>query len=135
MGAESLGRLWGREEPSMKGGAKFSGLQGGFTGPGRGAGLLENAGSSSAIYWCRSPSQHGRTSLSWVLLFEVADEEFWGSLSENFWMAFMTTLTVDERAYALSFSKRSVCGWKAAAVVGAAAERTPKYFPWVRWGL
>ena len=27
MGAESLGRLWGREEPSMKGGAKFSGSQ------------------------------------------------------------------------------------------------------------
>ena len=25
MGAESLGRLWGREDPSMKGGTKFSG--------------------------------------------------------------------------------------------------------------
>ena len=32
MGAESLARLWGREEPSMKGDAKFSGLGGGFIG-------------------------------------------------------------------------------------------------------
>ena len=38
MGAESLGRLWGREKPSMKEGAKFSGSQRGFNMPGRGAG-------------------------------------------------------------------------------------------------
>ena len=37
MSAESLGRLWGREEPSMKGGANFSGSQGRFNMPGRGA--------------------------------------------------------------------------------------------------
>ena len=52
MGAESLGRLWGREEPSMKRGATFSGSQGGFNMPGRVAGLLANAKSSSAIFWC-----------------------------------------------------------------------------------
>ena len=43
MSAESLGRLWGREEPSTKEGAKFSGSQRGFNMPGRGAGLLANA--------------------------------------------------------------------------------------------
>ena len=59
MGAESLGRLWGREYPSVKGGAKFSGSQGGFNMPGRGAGLLANAESSSAISWCRSPNHPG----------------------------------------------------------------------------
>ena len=32
VGAESLGRLWGREEPSMKGGAKFAWSRGGFIG-------------------------------------------------------------------------------------------------------
>ena len=64
MNAESLGRLWGREEPSMKGGAKSSGSQGGFNMPGRGAGLLANVESSSAISWCRSPSHPGGTSLS-----------------------------------------------------------------------
>ena len=56
MGAESLGRLWGREVPSVKGGAKVCGSQGGFNMPGRGAGLLSNAESSSAILWCRSPT-------------------------------------------------------------------------------
>ena len=30
MGAESLGRLWGREESSVKRSAKFSGSQGGL---------------------------------------------------------------------------------------------------------
>ena len=64
MGAESLERLWGREEPSMKGGAKFSGSQGGFNMPGRVAGLLADAESSLAISWCRSPSHPGGTSLS-----------------------------------------------------------------------
>ena len=64
MDARSLGRWWGREEPSMKGGAKCSGSQGGFNMPGRGAGLLENTKSSSAISWCRSPSHSGGTSLS-----------------------------------------------------------------------
>ena len=39
MGAESLGRLWGREEPSIKESAKFSGSHRGFNMPGRGAGL------------------------------------------------------------------------------------------------
>ena len=47
LGAESMGRLWGREEPSMKESAKI---------PGSGAGLLANAESSSAISWCRGPS-------------------------------------------------------------------------------
>ena len=59
MGAESLGRLWGREEPSMKEGATFSGSQRGFNMPGRGAGLLANAESLLAISWCRSPSHPG----------------------------------------------------------------------------
>ena len=59
MGAESLGRLWGQEEPSTEEGAKFSGLQGGFNMPGRGGGLLANAESSSAISWCRSLSHPG----------------------------------------------------------------------------
>ena len=56
MGAESLGTLWEREQPSIKGGANFSGSQGGCSMPGRGAGLLENTESSSAISWCRSLS-------------------------------------------------------------------------------
>ena len=47
VGAESLGRLWGREDPSMKGLPNF---------PGHEAGSLANAESSSAICWCRSPS-------------------------------------------------------------------------------
>ena len=64
MDAESLGRLWEREEPLMKGGAKFSGPQGGFNMPGRGAGLLANAESSSATSWCRSRSHPDGTSLS-----------------------------------------------------------------------
>ena len=59
MGAESLEWLWKREEPSMKGGAKCSRLQGGFTMLGRGAGLLANAENSSAISWCHSPSHPG----------------------------------------------------------------------------
>ena len=59
MGAQSLRRLWEREEPSMKEGAKFSGSQRGFNMPGRGAGLLANAESSSAIFWCCSPSYPG----------------------------------------------------------------------------
>ena len=40
MVAESLGRLWGQEEPSTKDVAKFSGSQRGFNMPGRGGGLL-----------------------------------------------------------------------------------------------
>ena len=64
VGAESLGRLWGREEPSMKEGGKFFRSQRGFNMPGRGAGLLANAESSSAISWCRSLSHLGGTSLS-----------------------------------------------------------------------
>ena len=59
MGAESLGRLWGREEPSMKEGAKFSGSQGWFNMPGREASLSASVESSSAIFWCRSPSHPG----------------------------------------------------------------------------
>ena len=59
MGAESLGRLWEREELSMKGGANISWWQGGFNMPSRGAGLLANAESSSVISWCRSPSHPG----------------------------------------------------------------------------
>ena len=43
----------------MKGDAKFSGSQGGFNMPGRGAGLLANEESLSAISWCRSPSHPG----------------------------------------------------------------------------
>ena len=42
MGAESLGRLWERGEPSMKGGPKSSGSQGGLNVPGCGTSLLEN---------------------------------------------------------------------------------------------
>ena len=42
MGAESLGRLWGRGEPSMKEGAKFSGSQRGLNMPRCGACLLAN---------------------------------------------------------------------------------------------
>ena len=64
MDAESLRRLWGREEPSMKGGFKVSGSHGGFNMPGRRAGLLANAARSSAISWCRSPSHSSETSLS-----------------------------------------------------------------------
>ena len=64
MGAESLGRLWGREEPSMKEGAKFSGSQGDFNMPGCGAGLLASAEISLAIPWCCSPSHPVGTSLS-----------------------------------------------------------------------
>ena len=64
MDTESLGRLWGREEPSMKGVANFSGSQGVFNMPNRGAGLLANAESSSAISSCRSPSYTGGTSPS-----------------------------------------------------------------------
>ena len=59
MRAASLGRLWGREELSMKEGTKISGSQRGFNMPGRGAGLLANAESSSAVSWCRSPSHPG----------------------------------------------------------------------------
>ena len=59
MGAVSLGRLWGREEPSMKEGAKFPGSLRGFDMPGRGACLLANPESSSSISWCRSPSHPG----------------------------------------------------------------------------
>ena len=59
IGAESLRRLWGREDPSVKEGAEVSGSQGGFNMPGRGAGLLANAESSSAIFWCRSLSDPG----------------------------------------------------------------------------
>ena len=47
-------------------------------------------------------------------------------------MALMTALMVGEGALRFPFEER--CGWKAAAVGGAAAERTPKYLPWVRWG-
>ena len=43
----------------MKGGAKFSGSQGGFNMPGREVGLLANAESLSVISWCRSPSHPG----------------------------------------------------------------------------
>ena len=64
VGAESLGRLWGQEEPSMKGGAKCSGSQDGFDMPGREAGVLPNAESLSAIFSYRSPSHPGETSLS-----------------------------------------------------------------------
>ena len=64
MGVESLGRLWGREKPSIKEGGTISGLQRGFNMTGGGAGLLANAESSSAISWCRSPSHLGVTSLS-----------------------------------------------------------------------
>ena len=63
----------------------------------------------------------------------VADESSWESLSENFRMALMTALTVGEGACAF-LSKKGACGWKAAAVGGAAAERTPTYLSWVRWG-
>ena len=48
-------------------------------------------------------------------------------------MALMTALTVGGGAFAF-LSKRGARGWKAAAVGGVAAERTPKYIPWVRWG-
>ena len=64
MGVESLGRLWGREEPSIKEGSKVSGSQRGFNMTGRGAGLLANAESPSAISWCHSSSHLGVTSLS-----------------------------------------------------------------------
>ena len=50
VGAESLGQLRGREEPSMKGMPNL---------PGREAGLLANAKNSSAIFWCRSPGHFG----------------------------------------------------------------------------
>ena len=43
----------------MKEGAKIYGSQRGFTMPGRGAVLLANAESLSAISWCRSPSHPG----------------------------------------------------------------------------
>ena len=59
MVAESVGRLWGQKEPSTKEGAEFSGSQRGFNMPGRGGGLLANAESSSAIFWCRSLSHPG----------------------------------------------------------------------------
>ena len=36
-----------------------------------------------------------------MLLFGVADEESWETLSENFRMALMTALTVDEEAFAV----------------------------------
>ena len=133
MGAKSLEGLGGREKPSMKEGAKFSGSQRGFNMPDRGAGLLANAESSSAISWCRSSIHLGGTSLNGVLLFGIAGEESWESLSANFRMVLMTALTVGEGALAF-LSKRGACGWKAAAVGGAATERTPKYPPWVRWG-
>ena len=40
-----------------------------------------------------------------MLLFGVADEESWESLSENFRMALMTALMVGEGAFALSFQR------------------------------
>ena len=43
----------------MKRGAKFSASEVGFNIPGRGAGFLANAESSSAISWCRSPNHPG----------------------------------------------------------------------------
>ena len=59
MDEESLGRLRGRKEPSMKEGANCFGSQRGLNMPGRGAGLLANAESSSAVSWCRSPGHPG----------------------------------------------------------------------------
>ena len=81
VGAKSLGRLRGREEPSIKGVPNL---------PGREAGLLTNAESTLAIFWCRSTG--------------YLDEESWESLSENsFRMALTAALTVGEGAFALSF--------------------------------
>ena len=40
-----------------------------------------------------------------MLLFEVADENSWESLSENIRMALITALTVDEEMFAFSFQK------------------------------
>ena len=68
-----------------------------------------------------------------MLLFGVAVEESWESLSTNFRMALMTALAVGKGAFAF-FSKRGACGWRAAAVGGVVAERTLNYLPWVRWG-
>ena len=44
MGANSWGRLWGREEPSMKEDTKFSGSQREFNMPGRGACFIGKCG-------------------------------------------------------------------------------------------
>ena len=43
-----------------------------------------------------------------MLLFGVADKEFSESLSENFRMALLTALTVDEEAFALFFEEGCV---------------------------
>ena len=98
MGAESLGRLWGREEPSMKEGAKCSGSQRGFNMPGHGAGLLGNAESSSAISSCRSPNHPGMGR-------RLVECYCLGSLSENLRAALMTALTAGEGAL-VAFGRR-----------------------------
>ena len=89
----------------MKEGAKFSVSQRGFNMPGRGAGLLANAGSSSTISWCRGPGHPGvRRRLVGCYCLGLPIKSL-GNLSESFRMALMTALTVDEEAFALSLRR------------------------------
>ena len=87
VGAESLGRLRGREEPSMKGVPNL---------PDREAGLLANTERSSTTSWVSKSwsSSWCGTSLGCPLSFGVTDKESWESLSENsFRMALTPALT------------------------------------------
>ena len=114
-------RAWGscgdgksrREE-----GCQVSGSQR-FNMPGRGAGLLANAESLSAVSWCRGSSHPdvGRRLVEGCCLGLPIK-----SLPDG-----VDDCTDGRRRGVCAFlSKRWACDWKAVAVGGAAAERTPK---------